>query len=176
MKMSDFTPEEQAEIVSAVHDASVDPDGDVRPLEDARIEFDRYMASAVQAHRAWAAKLLDGWRVDGERAFIKHVRKSDAFRFAHQGKIRRRSLRRGTRTRDESGQPVWVQTEILTWTAAQLENAIKESVRRIDEERANIAMYRALLDLLEETGAVFVNAALEQRDQTLEEFLAERAA
>lgn len=176
MKMSDFTPEDQAEIAKAVLEASADDGGGTPSVEEARERFDGFLVDAIQAHRGWAAVLLDGFRVDGERAFIKHVQKSEAFRFQHEGKQRKRSLRRGTRRQDDEGKRTWVQDSLLSFTAAQLDQAIRECTNRIDEERANIAMYRGLIGLLNQTSAMFVGDALAQVGKSLEEFLSEDKA
>jgi hypothetical protein len=49
---------------------------------------------------------------------------------------------------------------LLSWDVEQVERAMAQSVGRIEEDRANVAMCRALLDLLAETGESIVQAAL----------------
>lgn len=174
-----FGKTERVEVDAMVHDAYVRQDGSIRTNAEAADIFDRFISDAVQAHRGWAGELLDSWRYDGMKRFI-HGRWRDLegrFGFTHKGSRRERSLRRGTRERDpESGREVWIQDSLLDFTAERLERAIAEGVRRIDEERANIAMYRALLDLLEITSESTVRGALKKAGTSLEEYLANKGA
>lgn len=174
-----FGGEERAQIDAMVHDAYIREDGSVRTNAEATQEFDRMIADAVQAHREWAGALMDDWRYAGMKRFIHERWKvlEGRFGFAHRGRTRERTLRRGTLRRDEqTGREVWVQDTLLDFTTAALERAIAQCVSRIDEERANIAMYRALLDLLETTQETTVRAALDKADVSLEEYLASRSA
>lgn len=179
--MSNFdrlSREERAQVEAAVHDAYVDNEGGIRSHNEADALFDRYIADAVQAHRKWAGVLLDGWRDDGRRAFLRDRWRELAGRFGylHKGRTRSRTMRRGTRVRHEDGAQRWVQEALIEWTADQLEAAIKDCAARIDEERANIAMYRALLELLKESGEPTVRLALEAKGVSLEEYLASKDA
>lgn len=178
MKYFDMlSPEERVEVEAAVHDAFVRDDDGIRTLMEADAEFDRYVTDAVQAHRPWAALLLDAWRDEGRRAFLKdRWKNSDVFALTYRGKLRRRQKNRGTQVRDAEGRQGWVQAPLEFWTADQLRRAISESARRIEEERANIAMYRALLDLLEQTGQATVENGLQIVGMTLQEYLAQQAA
>jgi len=173
---NDLPAGDRAEIDAAIVAAYEADDGSTRTHAEAREIFDKFVASAVQAHRTWAGILLDWWRVEGETRFLRDRLKAPTFALLHNGRKRKRSVHRGTQVRDDTGKATWVQPSLLTFDAEQLKNAISQSVRRIEEERANIHMYRALLDLLEETGAALVGDALGQRGQSLEEFLADRAA
>lgn len=172
-----LTPEEKAEVDSAIIDAYTE-NGAVLPRSEAVERFDGFVADAVQAHRPWAALLLDEWRRAGETAFIAERWKKlgGQFRLTANGRTRQRPMVRGTRKPDDVGVERWVQESLLSWTAEQLERAIVEAARRIEEERANIAAYRTLLDLLRETGRPTVAAALDAVGRSLDEFLAERAA
>lgn len=172
-----LSPEKRAEVYAAIHDAYVREDGTIRPHAEADEIFDSFVADAVQAHRSWAGLLLDEWRDNGRRAFLRdRWRNEETFNLIHKGRKRRRTERRGTQTRNTDGLKNWVQMSLLLWTADQLHAAIRECGARIEEERANIAMYRALIELIEETGQYTVQAALDAKGKSLEEYLAERDA
>jgi hypothetical protein len=169
--------EEWIEVDAAIHDAHVREDGTIRELGEAEVIFDRFVVDAVQAYRPWAGILLDGWRDEGRKKFVRDRWKNGKFfSFIDKGKKRRRSERRGTRVRHEEGHMVWIQGSLLDWTPEQLRSAIRECSNRIEEERVNISIYRSLLDLLEQTQQYTVRAALDARGVTLEEFLAARDA
>ncbi len=172
-----LSPEERAEVHAAIHDAYMREDGTIRPHVEADEIFDGFVADAVQAHRTWAGLLLDEWRDNGRRAFLRDQwRNEEIFNFIHKGRKRRRTERRGTRVRHPDGHTVWIQESLFSWTVDQLHAAIRECGARIEEERANIAMYRALIELIEETGQHTVRTALEVRGMSLEDYLSERGA
>lgn len=173
----DLPPQVRAEIDSAVHDAYVGEDGSIRTHAEASELFDKFIVDAIQAHRQWPGILLDAWRAEGRRRFVRDRWKySEIFRWFHKGKQRQRTERRGARHVDDDGGQRWVQESLFGWDIDKLKDAIVHCVGRIEEERANIAMYRALIDLLEETGSTTVQAGLKAKGTTLEEFLAEKAA
>lgn len=169
-----LTAEERAEVDAAVHDAYTTEDGDVRGHAEAMEEFGRAIADAVQAHRRWPEVLLDAWREEGQRAFLRSRWKdAKVFGLIHKGRKRTRAERRGVLARSDEGRQEWRQVSLIDWTADQLQQAIRDCAKRIEEERANVAMYRALLELLTETGQFTVRAALEIRKVSLEDYLAE---
>ena len=172
-----LSPEERAEVDAAVHDAYMCDDGTIRPHAEADKRFSHFVDDAIQAHREWPDILIDAWQEEGRRAFLKS-RWSNAkiFDVVHKGKIRKRRERRGTRVRDDDGGMVWIKEPLVDWTAEQLQAGIREGGGRIEEERVNIAMFRALLDLLEGSGCATPREALEARGMTLEEYLASRDA
>jgi hypothetical protein len=169
--------EERAEIDAAVHESYTRPDGSVRDHREADEMFDRFITDALQAQRAWATHLLDGWRIEGRRAFLKSRWKNGRlFDLVHKGKVRRRAERRGTQVRNDDGRQVWVQDSLLAWSVDQLDAAISQTVGRVEEERANLAMYRTLRDLLVKTGGETLGDALAEVGMSLQEYLAQRAA
>lgn len=175
----DLTPAQRIEVEAAIRDAYVAADGSTRSHAEAVEIFDRILMDAVQAQRTWPGILLDSWRMAGMRNYIKaHWKELDGrYGFTHKGRSRTRTIRRGRLVRDqETGREVWIQDALYDFTAMDLRRSIAQAQGRIDEERANIATWRALLDLLEVTGCVTVRAALEQVGKTLEEYLAGRAA
>lgn len=177
--MEGLTPGERMEVDAAVHDAYVADDGTIRSHAEAAEVFDHLLIDATQAHRRWAGMLMDAWRYAGMKQYIRNRWKEleGRFDFSHKGRTRSRTMRRGTRVRDsETGREWWIQDDLFDFTASRLERAIAECTRRIEEERANIALYRALLDLLEVTGCATVRAALGKTGQTLEEYLAGKPA
>lgn len=178
MKLADFSPEERLEIETAVVDAYTGPGGEVLTHIEAAERFESFLIDAVQAHRPWAQRLLDGFRHDGAARFAHDTWKhSKFFRFRHGEKSRTRTTKRGRqRVNEDTGQYEWIQDELFGWDAIALKNAIADAARQIDEHRANIAMYRHLLDLLEQTGATTVREGLQAVGMALEEYLEERAA
>jgi len=175
----DLSPQDRIEIDSMVHDAYMGDDGEIRTNAEAAEVFDGFMSDAVQAHRAWAGILLDAWRHAGMKRFIHDRWKvlEGRYGFMHRGRRHERNLRRGTRVRNQqTGREVWIQEPLLDFTATQLQRAIAECAARIEEEQANIATYRALLDLLEVTGELTVRGALKVQGFSLEDYLASRGA
>lgn len=169
--------EERAEVDALIHEAYANPDGTARPHSDAVVEFDRLLMDAMHAHREWPHLLLDEWRHAGMKAFIAdRYKHSELFEFTHRKKAVQRTAHRGTRRVDDEGRASWVQEQFVTFTRAQLIAAIADEQRAIADRQTNIAMYRALVDLLDETDAYTVAEALEQRGQTISEFLDERLA
>lgn len=177
MRLSDFAPEERIEIEAAVTDAYTAGDGSVLPHAEAAKQFDQFLADAVQAHKPWAERLLDAFRRDGAARFAKETWKNSGFfQFRHGEKSRTRTVKRGHQVIDDEGRRAWVQDELFGWDVHALKDAIADAARQIDEHRANIAMYRHLLDLLEETGEATVHDGLAALGKSLEEYLEERAA
>jgi hypothetical protein len=175
----DLTPAQRLEVDTAIRDAYMAEDGSTRGHAEAAELFGSFLQDAIQAQRTWPGILLDDWREAGMRKFI-HQRWKELdgrFSFTHKGRSRERTVRRGRLVRDgETGREKWVQDALLDFTAADLRRAIAQGQRRIDEERANIATWRALLELLEVTGCTTVRAALDKTGKSLEEYLAGRAA
>ena len=178
MNTEGLTPEERRQVDTAIHDAYIADDGTTRPAAEALEEFEHILNDAVQAHNVWPGVLLDRWRREGMRKFI-HQRWKELdgrYSFTHKGRSRERTVKRGRQVRDaETGRQVWVQDPLYDFTAADLRRAIAEAKGRISEEQANIATWRALLDLLEVTGCATVRAALEKTGQSLEQYLASAA-
>lgn len=175
----DLTPAERLEIDTAIRDAYMAEDGSTRSHAEAVEVFGRALTDAIQAHRSWPGVLLDAWRMAGMRKYIRERWKylDGHYSFTHKGRSRERTIRRGRLARDgDTGRTKWVQDSLLDFTAADLRAAIAQGQRRIDEERANIATWRALLDLLEVTGCSTVRAALAKVGKSLEEYLAGRSA
>lgn len=174
MRLSDFPPNVRLEIEAAVTDAYTGEDGAVLPHGEAAARFDHFLTDAVQAQRSWAPQLLDAFRRDGSARFAHEVWKnSDFFRYRHGDKTRTRTTKRGRRrVNEQTGGLEWVQEALFGWDALALKNAIADAARQIDEHRANIAMYRHLLDLLEETGTETVRDGLAAAGMSLEEYLA----
>jgi len=175
VKFSDLSPEERAEVDALVHEAYTRPDGSIRTHAEAVVEFDRSIAGAGQAHREWAGLLLDDWRYSGMRDFLKDRWKHSAmFEFIHRGKARRRTVNRGARQIDDNGKAWYTQIPLWDWTADQLREAIADAARQVAEHQANIALYRDMLALIEQTETFTFAAALEAVEKTWDEFLVER--
>lgn len=172
-----FSAEERAEIDALIHQAYTDADGMPRTHAEAADEFDSLLTTAVQSHREWAGILLDHWRFEGMKSFIAdRYKHSELFEFTRRDRKVSRTARRGTQRTDESGAEKWVQLQFHDWTVFDLRAAIAREEQAISERQTNIAMYRALVDLIQETGASTVGEALTQRGQTIGEFLDERLA
>lgn len=176
MKFSDLSPEERAEVDALVHEAYTRADGSIRTHAEAVAEFDRSVAQAGQAQREWAGILLDDWRYAGMRTFLHDRWKNSAmFEFVHRGRARRRTVKRGARQVDDSGKPWYTQIPLWDWTADQLREAIADAARQVAEHQANIALYRDMLNLIEQTEAFTFADALEAVGKTWDQFLDERA-
>lgn len=177
MKFSDLSPEERAEVDALVHEAYTRPNGSIRTHLEAVAEFDRLIAQAVQAQRDWPGVLLDDWRHSGMRTFLHdRWKNSSMFEFMHRGKARRRTVKRGARQISDDGKATYTQIPLWDWTASQLREAIADAARQVAEHQANIALYRDMLGLIEQTEAFTFAEALDAVDKTWDEFLAERAA
>lgn len=175
MKFSDLSPEERAEVDALVHEAYTRPDGSIRPHGEAIGVFDRSITSAVQAQREWPGMLLDDWRYAGMRDFLKDRWKHSAmFEFIHRGKARRRTVNRGARQVDDNGKASFTQIPLWDWTADQLREAIADAAHQMAEHQANIALYRDMLSLIEQTETFTFAAALEAVEKTWDQFLDER--
>ncbi len=175
MKFSDLSPEERAEVDALVHEAYTAPDGSYRSHADAAEVFGSLITQAVQAHRDWAGILLDSWREAGARAFVQdRWKKAEIFKFWHRGKTKRRTVRRGVRRVDKSGVASYTQIPLWEWSADDLRNAIADAARQVAEHQANLALYRDMLSLIEQTETFTFGDALEASDKTWDEFLAER--
>ena len=175
----ELTPAQRIEVEAAIRDAYIADDGSTRSHSEAAEVFDHILTDAIQALRTWPGVLLDSWRAVGMKKFIRDRWKEldGHYGFTHKGRFRERTIRRGRLIRDgDTGRTKWVQDPLYDFTASDLRRSIAEAQGRIDEERANIATWRALLDLLEVTGCSTVRAALDQVGKTLEEYLAGRSA
>lgn len=177
MKFSDLSPEERAEVDALVHEAYTRPDGSIRTHPEAVAEFDRFVAQAGQAQREWAGMLLDDWRYSGMRAFLKDRWTNSAmFEFEHRGRARRRKVKRGARQVSDEGKVSWYAPPLWEWTAEQLRDAIAHAARDVAEHQANIALYRDMIGLIEQTEKFTFAEALDAIGKTWDEWLAERKA
>lgn len=177
MKFSDLSPEERAEVDALVHEAYTRPDGTIRSHDEALALFDRAISTAGQAHREWAGLLLDDWRFSGMRSFLQNRWKhSSMFEFIHRGKARRRTVNRGARQVSDTGKATYTQIPLWDWTADQLREAIADAARQVAEHQANIALYRDMLGLIEQTETFTFIEALGVVDMTWDEFLDDRKA
>lgn len=173
MRFNQFTPEVRAEIDSLIHDSYVDENGDVRTHSQAAQEFSKFLSRAESVGREWAVVLQDDWRDEGMKSFIAdRYKTSEIFEFIRADRRVSRTMRRGTQRLTDNGAKEWVQDSLLFWTLSQLEAAIADESRAIVDRQTNIAMYRALINLLTETGCPTVNDALDARHTTLSEYLA----
>lgn len=174
---SKFSPEERAEIDSLIHEAYTDEAGETRTHAEAAEAFDSLLADAVQAHREWAGMLLDSWRWSGMKSFIAdRYKQSEIFDFTRRERQISRTVKRGMQHVADDGSTRWTQEPLPAWTRHTLIAAIRAEAAAIAERQTNIAMYRALVDLLDETGAVTVAEALTTCGQDLSEFLSGRLA
>ncbi|MDO5535358.1 MAG: hypothetical protein Q4F65_11995 [Propionibacteriaceae bacterium] len=172
-----FSREERAEIDALIHEAYTDENGETRTHVEAAEEFDRLLTSAVQAHREWAGMLLDDWRYEGMKKFIgDRYKHSELFTFTRRDRQVTRTVKRGRVKVDDEGVKSWHQEPLPGWTRRDLMAAIRAEEGAIADRQANIAMYRALVDLLDDTGAHTVAEALDMRSITLEQYLSERLA
>lgn len=175
MRFGDLTREERAEVDALVHEAYTAADGTTRTHAEAMAQFDRLLASAVQARREWTGVLLDDWREAGMRRFLRDRWKhAEVFTFAHRGRVRSRTVRRGAFRPDADGRVRSTQLALWEWSAEDLRSAIADAARQVAEHQANIALYRDMLGLLDSTGAPTVTAALAERGQSWDEWLASR--
>jgi hypothetical protein len=175
VRFNKFTDTERAEIDSLIHDAYVDEDGEIRTHAAAAEEFSKSLNRAESAGREWAALMLDDWRDEGMKAFIAfRYKNSELFEFVRADRPVSRTLRRGTQRITEDGSVQWIQDSLMFWTIVQLEAAIADERRAIEDRQTNIAMYQALIELLTETGCSTVSAALDANKTTLAEYLAGR--
>lgn len=177
MKFSDLSPEERAEVDALVHEAYTRPDGSYRNHTEAFAEFDRSISHAGQAHREWAGMLLDEWRYSGMRKFLQdRWTNSEMFKFDHRGRTRTRTVKRGARQVSDEGKVSWYAPPLWEWTADQLRDAIADAARQVAEHQANIALYRDMLGLIEQTEKFTFAEALDAIGKTWDEWLAERKA
>lgn len=177
MRFNQFSREERAEIDALIHEAYTDPDGGVRTHADAAAAFDRLLTTAVQAHREWAGMLLDDWRFEGMKKFIaERYKHSELFTFTRRERQVTRTVKRGRVKVDNEGKRSWHQEPLPGWTRRDLLDAIRAEERAIADRQANIAMYRALVDLLDETETDTVAEGLAAIGLTMERFLDERLA
>jgi hypothetical protein len=176
MKFANLSPEERAEVDALIHEAYIDGANGYRSHAAALVEFDRLLAGAVQAQRAWAGLLLDDWREAGMRSFLQDRWKHSAlFEFEHHGRRRTRTVNRGVRRPDSVGRLASTQLPLWEWTADDLRAAIADASRQVAEHQANIALYRDMLTLLEQTGAATFSAALTTAGHSWDDWLEARA-
>lgn len=177
MNFNQFSREERAEIDSLIHEAYTDEDGETRTHAEAAQAFDLLIADAVQAHREWAGMLLDEWRHEGMKRFISNRYKhSELFTFIRKERQVTRTVKRGRMQVDDEGRKSWHQEELTIWARDDLLAAIRSEEAAVADRQTNIAMYRALVDLLDETGTFTVADGLTAIGQTMEDFLDERLA
>lgn len=172
----DLTSEEIAELDDAVHEAYRPTPGVQRTHAEAAADFlQRILPDAEQAHRRWAWAVRAEAMDRGLRALLQDRWKSRGGKFTATvaGKEKVRDRTRGKVIVDpETGVRSWTQMELDFDTATDLRDKIADAVRDIDENRANISIFRRLLDLVESTGAETVADALAAIGVTLEEYLA----
>lgn len=167
--------EDQAEVDKAIHDAYVAPDGQVRNHADALEAFEPILADAIQAHRGWAMDLEREFLRRGMRTWLIGRRKnSKFFEFVDRGRKKKRSVNRGVVRSDDEGVARWTQLELWSWTADDLHAAIAQASRNIEENRANISLYRDMIDLLDQTEAFTFEQALGVVGLTWGQWLASR--
>lgn len=172
-----FSNEERAEIDALIHESYTDENGETRSHAEAAEVFDSLIAQAVQAHREWAGVLLDSWRWAGMKSFIaERYKHSDIFEFTRRDRQVSRTVKRGTKRVNDEGESRWVQDPMLSWDRDDLLAAIRQEEAAIADRQVNLAMYRALVELLDETGATTIREALADRGQELADFLNERLA
>lgn len=180
--LDQLTATERAEFDAAVTAAYRLPNGATRSHAEALDEFvGRILPDAVQAHRRWAGIVHDEAVRRGLRGIIQERWKGMAGVFRGGivgGKTKVRPMRRGVVLVDPAtGDRSNTQLELIFDTAEDLQRKIADAVRQIDEQRANIAMFRRLLDLLERTEQPTVERALAIVGMDLDEYLsAERSA
>lgn len=172
-KFADLPVEVRAEIDAKVHDAYLNADGTTRSHTEAQDEFARILSG--QEHQPWVQMLLNGWRQIGMAEFMKDRWKHSAmFEFTHRGKPHRRSVNRGARQIGAEGKVSWTQSPLWEWTADQLRDAIAHATQQVAEHQANIALYRDMLTLIEQTETFTFPDALKVNGKTWEQFLSER--
>lgn len=168
-------PEERAEVESLVVAAYVDQEtGETRPTREAKAEFVAAVESASQAGRTWADIMAEDWMTTGAGNFAAALwKRRDAFTATATGVQRTRALHRGKKVRRDDGSRVDVQESLLSWSVADLKDAIVAEVMRTKEARFNLETYAKLVRLCEETGIEPVDEALASLGLTLEEYLAQ---
>jgi hypothetical protein len=176
MSLSDLTSDEIAELDDAVLAAYRPQPGVQRTHSEAAADFlTRILPDAVQAHRRWADAVQSEALERGLRNMLQERWKARGGKFVAPvaGRDRVRDRTRGKQVVDaQTGLKSWTQMELDYDSAEDLQDKIADAVRDIDENRANIAIFRKLLDLIESTGAPTVAAALAAVGETLEGYLA----
>ena len=171
----DLSGDEVAELDDAVREAYQPTPGVQRTHAEAAADFlGRILPDAEQAHRRWASAVRAEATERGLRSLLQDRWKARGGKFTATvaGRQKVRDRVRGKVVVDEAtGVRSWTQMQLDLDGASDLRDKIADAVRNIDENRANISIFRRLLDLVEATQADSVGAALAARGTSLDEYL-----
>ncbi|MFZ1363068.1 MAG: hypothetical protein WAS05_09105 [Candidatus Nanopelagicales bacterium] len=168
---------ERREYDAIYTEACYDYEGKFRATRDAAPLLLAAIEDALQSHRSWAELLMNDIILRGFQAEAKRFQDSER---KHEtivdGRVVSRKDAQRFRVVGDDGTIEWKTAMLNECFHEDLEQLRQDNAKRIVTAQAEERDLDALIELLDETGELTVEAALKRKEVSLSEYLMERAA